>query len=62
MRLPWPPSVHHISCAHQPALPLPPQVEWLSGGEKARLALAKFMLTQVRGAGLQAKSPMAPEC
>lgn len=24
------------------------KVEWLSGGEKARLALAKFMLTQVR--------------
>ncbi len=23
------------------------KVEWLSGGEKARLALAKFMLTQV---------------
>ena len=26
--------------------PLCPQVRWLSGGEKARLALAKFMLTQ----------------
>lgn len=37
------------SLAHSPALPLPLQVEWLSGGEKARLALAKFMLTQVQG-------------
>jgi hypothetical protein len=27
------------------------QVEWLSGGEKARLALAKFMLTKVGHSG-----------
>ena len=32
--------------------PFQPQVEWLSGGEKARLALAKFMLTQVGGWGV----------
>lgn len=50
-----PPQAACLFCAmqlHSPASSAAPlQVEWLSGGEKARLALAKFMLTQVRGPG-----------
>lgn len=48
---------HIVSPAEFHLVPplVPLQVEWLSGGEKARLALAKFMLTQVRACCLAAR-------